>query len=229
MPRPTAPRPKWPIARLADIGNAALALAVEFRAELEPRLDPGLIDHLRANLVAFDGSRSDATNAPAALKVATRTQDAAAKAGYELVAGVRRAIARAPGVSKADHKAFGVGEKIRIGSVPQVLAGLDAIVRSTTERPAIARAAGILPADIEGARAIRLRLAGADGVQATIKETKKSSIASRNALASSISSDVDAVLAAASVAFYARPEVGARFGALVPGKGRKAPPPTPPS
>ena len=221
MPAAAPARSKWPIARISDIANATLALTAEFRSDLEPRLAAGLIDHLAANVAAFDGKRAQASNAPVALKAATRTQDAASSAGFALVSGVRRSLARLPSATKADKKAFGVGEPLRKGSVPQVLAGLDALLAAAADRTAVARAAGLLPADLDGARALRVQLAGADTTQSTLKVTKSSATAARNVLAAEIAADVDAVLAAASIAFHARPDVAARFDAVVPGKARK--------
>ena len=78
-----------------------------------------------------------------------------------------------------------------------------------------------MPADLDGARALRVQLAGADTTQSTLKVTKSSATAARNVLAAEIAADVDAVLAAASIAFHARPDVAARFDAVVPGKARK--------
>ena len=92
------------------------------------------------------------------------------------MSGVRRSLARLPSATKADKKAFGVGERLSSRSVPQVLAGLDALLAASAER---------------------------------------------NALGAATAADVDAVPAAASVAFHARPEVAARFEAVVPGTGRK--------
>lgn len=221
MPTPALPRPKWPIARISDIANGTLALTAEFRADLEPRLAAGLIDHLAANLAAFDGKRAQASNAPVALEAATRTQDAASAAGFALVSGVRRSLARLPSATKADKKAFGVGERLSSRSVPQVLAGLDALLAASAERTAVVRAAGLLPADLEDARSLRAQLSGADDAQSTLKATKTSATAARNALAAAIALDVDAILAAASIAFHARPDVAARFEAVVPGTGRK--------
>src|SRR5690606_6301938 len=146
--------PKWSIALLPDIGAKALALANEHRAALEPRLPPGVIDGLAASLAELDAKSAAATVVPTALKAATVTQNDAAAAGYQLVSAARRAVSRVGG--RADAKAFGVGEVMRRNSTPQVLSGLAKFLDGATARPEVARAAGILPADVDAARALRI-------------------------------------------------------------------------
>lgn len=133
--------------------------------------------------------------------------------------GARRAVARVG--TKADAKAFGVGEKMRKESVPQVFGGLAKFLSGATTRPAVARNAGILPADLKNARAIQIQLDGADKTQGQLKAKKPSATAARNGAAKEIAVHVDAILAAADIAFYARPEVLALFHAVVPAKKAK--------
>lgn len=211
--------PKWPIALLPDIGVKALELAKEYRSVLEPRLPPGIIDGLSAGLAELDTKKAAAAVVPTALKAATLTQNDAAAAGYQLVSAARRAVSRVGG--KADAKAFGVGEVMRRNSTPQVLTGLAKFLDGATARPEVARAAGILPADLEAARALRLQLVDADAAQGQLKAKRLPATAARDAAAKAVASHVDAILAAADIAFYAQPEILALFHSVVPSK-RKA-------
>jgi hypothetical protein len=211
---------KWPLAQLSDIASKALALAEEHREALEPRLAAGVLDHLRANLASLDGARSGATRARSELKGATANQNEAARAGYALVESTRKAIVRV-GAKASEKKDFGVGLRIREGGVPQIVAGLDAIVAAAAKYPELTRRAGILPADLEKATARRDALAGADRDQGTKKGTAKSATATRTSTQKSVEGDVDAILAAAEMAFHDEPRTLARFRDLVPSRTKK--------
>lgn len=215
-------RSKWPVARLGEVGNGALEIMDEYRAELEPRLAAGLIDGLRADVAAFDGKVSAAKRAPAELRALTLDQNAAARAGHAFVVAVREAITRAGGTA-GERKTFGAGLRIHARSVGDVHAGLDAILDGAAKFPELARRAGLLEADLTAARALGASLAGADAVQKRKKEGRKTPVARRTGIARRIEAAVDAIISVALVRFFARPEVAARFRALVPSRRRGAP------
>jgi hypothetical protein len=205
---------KWPLAQLSDIAAKALELADEHRESLEPRLAAGVLDHLRANVDSLDGARSGATRAQVDAKSATKNQNEAAKAGYALVESVRRAVTRA-GAKASEKKAFGVGLRIREGSVPQIVAGLDAVADGAARYPEL------LPADLEKAAARRAALAGADRDQGAKKGRAKVATAARANVQVSVEGDVDAILAAAEMAFHDDPPTLALFRDLVPSRSKK--------
>jgi hypothetical protein len=217
---------KWKTSDVSRIGRGALALALEQRAALEPRLAPGLLDGLSADLDAFEGKRSAATLASEALREATRTQDAAAKAAHEFLIAARAAIARS-GATAAQRTAFGLQIRMRPEKVSSVVAGLDAFLDAATRYPDVARGAGLLPSDLDHARALRAALVAADAAQEAKKQSRKTPTAERTQLQRRIEQAVDAIVAAGTLAFVLDPARAARFRALVPsygkGKGKRSP------
>jgi hypothetical protein len=157
---------KWKTSDVSRIGRGALALALEERAALKPRLAPGLLDGLSADLDACEGKRSAATLASEALREATRYPD-------------------------------------------------------------VARGAGLLPSDLDHARALRTALVAADAAQEAKKQSRKTPTAERTQLQRRIEQAVDAIVAAGTLAFVLDPTRAARFRALVPsygkGKGKRSP------
>lgn len=75
------PKPKWTLAEAQRSGQQALALALEQRALVEPRLAAGVIDGLTADLATLDAKRSETTRAPELLRAATRNQNDAKSHG----------------------------------------------------------------------------------------------------------------------------------------------------
>jgi len=216
---------KWPINRLAEVAHRALELAREFLDELTERLAAGLIDGLAADVVLFEGKRSETRRAPQELKGLTQDVRKATEAGHAFVSAVRTAVVRA-GATAAQRKAFGVGMRIHKRVAATVTAGIDAVLSGAAAHPELARAAGMLEKDVTTARTLRAAITGTDAVQETKKEARKTPTAQRNEVARRIEAAVDAIVAVGTVRFFAQPEIADRFLALVPGHGRKSGPPS---
>lgn len=217
----TKSKTKWATSDVSRVARGALALALEQRAALEPRLAAGLLDGLTADLDAFDGKRAAATLASESLREATRSQDAAAKAAHAFLMAARGAVAR-NGASAAQRVAFGLKVPVKLEKVPSLVAGLDAFVGAAGRFPDVARDCGLLSADVDQARALRTALATADADQEAKKQTRKTPTAERAALQQRIEHAVDAIVSAGAVAFVLQPDVAARFRALVPSYGKGA-------
>lgn len=212
---------KWPTSDLSRIGRGALALALEQRVALEPRLPAGLLDGLAADLDAFDGKRTAAVIASEALRAATRTQNAAARTALDFLSATRGAVAR-NGASAAERAAFGLSLRPNANKIATVVAGLDAFVDGATRFPDVARDCGLLPADLDQARALRTALSTADADQETRKQTRKAPTAERVALQRRIEKAVDAIAAAGAVAFLLDPGLVQRFRALIPASAKRS-------
>lgn len=212
---------KWATSDLSRIGRGALALALEQRATLEPRLPAGLLDGLAADLDAFEGKRTAAVLASEALRSATRTQDAAARTALDFLTAARGAIAR-NGASAAQRASFGLSLRPTPLKISSVVAALDAFVDGATRFPDVARDCGLLPADADQARALRTALASADAAQETQKQTRKAPTAERVALQRRIEKAVDAISAAGAVAFVLDAAAVQRFRALIPSSAKRS-------
>jgi len=217
----TKSKTKWATSDVSRIGRGALALAIEQRAVIEPRLPAGLLDGLTADLDAFDGKRAAATLASESLREATRSQDAAAKAAHAFLIAARGAVGR-NGATAAQRTAFGLKLAVKPEKVSSVVAGLDAFVDAATRYPDVARGSGLLAADVDQARALRAALAAADAAQEAKKQSRKTPTAERAELQQRIEKAVDAIVAAGTVAFVLDPTKAARFRALVPSYGKGA-------
>jgi len=222
-----AARPKWPTSDIPRVGRGALQLATEHRSAVEQRLAAGVIDGLSTDLDAFDGKRSEAARAPEELRTATRTQDAAARTAMDFVSAARFAVTR-NGANAAQRTAFGLKLKPKMEKISSIVAALDSIIDGATRFPTVARSSGLVAADLDSARALRAALVAADAAQETQKEKRKSPTAERKALQQRIEHAVDAIIAAGQLAFVGKPEIAARFRALIPGSGR-GPAPQPPA
>jgi len=129
-------------------GSKAYALAVQYRAQVEPRLPQGMIETLGEDLTTLGTppapAQAAAPTAPAA--PAPTLEQALATAG-SLVSAIHEAIAGAK--PKPDvRKAYGVSSR---GAPTELKAVLDAgekIVARATANPAEALVLGVLPGDV---------------------------------------------------------------------------------
>jgi hypothetical protein len=217
----TKSKTKWETADVSRIGQGALALALEQRAAVEPRLSAGLLDGLAADLDAFDGKRAAATLAPESLREATRTQDAAAEAAHAFLVAARGAVAR-NGATAAQRAAFGLKVPAKTQKVSSLVAGLKALIEAAASFPDVARSSGLLTSDLEQAGALRTALTAADATQEAKKQSRKTPTAERAETQQRIEKAVDAIVAAGTLAFVLDPGKAARFRALVPSYGKGA-------
>jgi hypothetical protein len=224
---PKTPKPKWKLADAQSSGQQALALALEQRTLVEPRLAAGVIDGLTADLATLDGKRSETTRAPELLRAATRTQNEVNSHALELLGAARGALARTR-CTAAERAAFGLSLKLESKKIATTLAGLDALVAGAAKFPAVARAASLLPADLESAAALRSALTTADGAQEQTKKTRTAPKAERDVAQLHVEAAVDSIVAAGLLASVGNPALGARFRALIPTKATRKPKVVPP-
>lgn len=195
---------------------------------IEPRLTAGLIDGLEVDLTKFDDKRAAAGNALSTLKLATRQQDEAAALAVEFLSVARQSLVRA-GASATQREAFGTTRKYNVNKVNSVVAALDAFVVGAEKFTDFMRTAGLLPSDVEAAKALRNALVSVDQKQEAQKSTRKAPTAQRNDAQKRIEAAIDAIINAGRLAFMNEPEIAARFRGLIPSsksKSSKKPTPT---
>lgn len=195
------------------MGERAFALATEFRAQLDPRLPPALIEHLKANLEALGASLPQPVSdtvptAPPPVSLAEALTTTA-----NLVAGIHESV-RVAKPTPTTRKAYGVKSKPIDKEVKGMLAAAATIVARATQDPSEALAFGILPADIAALQAASEELAAADGRART---RGGAALATGKAKQTALARMLDAtarIAAAGMLAFAQNATVRVRFEAL---------------
>ncbi len=205
-----------------------MALAEEFKAQLEPRLGAGVLDGLRCYLEEFDGKRAEASNALGTLKLATREQEEAVAHAIALLSVGRRALVRA-GANVTQRQAFGITKKYDAKVVGSVVAALDSFLVGAGKYPELTRAAGMLSSDLDEMKALRDGLIAADQSQEAKKSARKEPVLQRNAAQKRIERAIDDIVNAGLLAFVKDPATSRRFAELVPSARRPAPKRPPPA
>ncbi len=215
-----AAKVKWSSAVVTRVGRAALVLAQQHEAVLAPRLAAGLVDGLSADLDVFEGKRAQVPVARETLRSATQAQNEVAKQAQTFLVAARAAIIRS-GASASQRAGFGLKLPVEPRRVASVVAALEAFLGGAAQAPEATRTAGLLTADLAEAQRLLASLLSADATQETKKETRKESTAERNQAQARIERAIDSIIGAARIAFLSRPDVTARFVALVPSSPRK--------
>jgi hypothetical protein len=203
------------LAKVGEKGYDAVEVATEFAREIAPRLRPGTIEGLREDLAKFSGKTELHTRVRQSLKAVTQDERAARAAAQELVMFLREALQRAE-ASKSVLKASGVGTNVPKGSVSKVLAAADQMLGAGEKHSDAFRDAGILPADLEKLRLLREAVQVADVAQGRERLTAVAQRVERDALAYRIQRAVEGIGMAGMIEFQGRPDVVARFRALMP-------------
>jgi hypothetical protein len=207
-------------------GEQLKELVVKDRTKIEPRVEPGTIDGMIADLVVFQDEAVGATVLRQAKRSATRSVGNAA----QILADTVQAVRNAGRLKKLDAEVLsmlGVGRKLDPRSVKSVLDGADMVAMTYTRHPDQLRRAGVLPADIERISALRTRLTTDDMAQEAQKTTSKEKTAARNAAHKRVQAAIASIVAAAELAFVDNPERLAMYRAVLPTKpgARKSPAP----
>lgn len=147
-------------------------LAVKHRAAIEPRLPAGFIDGIKADADAVRAASDTAADSRGSKRGATINQNDALAAGTRLIGSIRALVRTGQPSAKQLWRDLGVGLATN-GSVGRVTAGLTQILNASTRFPAELRAAGVLQADLDQARAALTALVAADSTQEQKKLTAK--------------------------------------------------------
>jgi hypothetical protein len=203
-------------------GSAAYALAVQYRAQLDPRLPAGTIDNLAADLTTLGAPPPAASPpapapAPAAPPAPTLAQAVATAAN--LVSAIHEAVVGAKAKGPV-RKEYGVSSRGPVTELHAVVAAGEKIVARATANPAEALSLGVLPADVTALQAALAAVtsaeeaahaSGAKAGGATAKAKKAAEVRMHEATAR--------IAGAGALAFAQNASVRAEFEAL---RGKKA-------
>ncbi len=219
---------KWPLDDTIRLADRTLELALPDAAALNAHLEAATIEGLVADSAALRTARDGQINRPGRMREATLTQDEAVLAGAALVETVRFAVGRAKaGKKNAKLKAaVGVGSTASLAGVKGSSAALDKIVAASEGRLAAdLRRCGVLPAMIESAGELSIHITGADRVQEARGEAGVVGTSFKNVTLVRAIDDIDAIIAAAQLAFYkTNPARAKLYRDLIPSHPKKATP-----
>lgn len=219
MAKSRSPKPRRKPDEIIPWATEALQLAGEDRESLEPRLGAGLLDGAGADLAQVVPVVSGTKQKRAEKRAATATQNELAQRAAEMVMNIRTAL-NVSSLSAAAKKRYGVGLRVQPTVVSSVVTGGNALLSQADLTPDEIRGTGVLPADLDGLRALLAELSGADTAQENKKVSAKNATAQRNATLRRLEDAVRKIAAAGLLANAANPERRARYAALLEGPSK---------
>lgn len=209
-------RPKWEIGATISAGNNAYALAMNYRNDLEPRLQPDELEQFKANIAELDARRSGQTENLVEQKSKTLGQDEQAAKLRSTVVSIRNIVKNNGAASPDILKAFGVGERIT-SAISNVVAGGNIIVSAYNTYTDWSNSAGIIEADITEITNLVSQLVKAEAVQGNAMFTRKSKTMDKNVLQRAVEDEVSKISALGQHIFHNRDAAVARlFEDLIP-------------
>jgi hypothetical protein len=209
-------KPKWSVAEGIRTGIGMFELSSGYADILNPRLDAGRIEGLGADVGVLRGDNQKSLSALLEKNSSTEAQDKMIGTGCWLVSSVREAIRRRYARDPEMKDLFGIGHPVNQKSVEAVARAMQGIIDGADKKPEAVREAGILPADIDEIRAVRMALVSADTDQEGKKLSAKDATAKRVATQLRVEEAVDRIYGAAKMAFRDQPEILAKFEAVLP-------------
>ena len=137
---------KTPAAIDTTAGTNAFALATRYKAELDPRLPPGIVANLAADLTTLGASPLPTAEAVAEAPAPPSLAEAMTVA-TTLISAIHDAV-RGAGAKSEVRKAYGVSGKTASKEGKALIAGGEKIVTQAQADPTQALSLGILPADV---------------------------------------------------------------------------------
>ena len=199
--------------QVIDLGLSTHELASTHRARIEPRLPPGMLEGLLANVTVLRTAVPQAISAVNEKGASTATQNAAAEHAHAIVMAVREALVAAK-VDAETKKEWGIGTKLRPDSVPLVTAAAQTILARAAAHGEEATAAGVLPRDLAALRTALDALSVADVRQDGKKVSSKGVTAARNAAFRAVEEACSRISALGRLEFLHEPTIADRFAAL---------------
>lgn len=160
--------PRWSLDDTRRRGRVALLLATQHQAALEPRLDPGLLAQLAADLATLGDGAVSRVATLNVQKTATASERELAEEGHDLVLRVRAAVKASPVASDAVRTALGIGDGLKANVTSDVVAALERLVA----QGAALAPFGVLPSDLAEAASLASALRGADGGQGSASDAR---------------------------------------------------------
>jgi hypothetical protein len=218
-----AKKTEWSAETAITTGSNTYKLASQHRADLEPRLEAGLIDHLAEDVATLRGDARGTVVAKVEKTASTSDKGAEAAKAAVLVGAIRKTVKENHADDKAMQKTFGVGTKVVVEKHSTVTKALGLIVAAAANHPDQFRAAGLLPADLERVKAALLSLDTKVETQSEKKLTAKQATAAKLAVHLRVEQAFGKIQAAAGMAFLDQPEKLKLFEELVPGHASAKP------
>jgi len=219
------PRPKGTAEQIRQRGGDALAVLVDFRAQVERRLPAGTIEQLTTDVGSIDGVVPGALVARTEKKAATGGERATAKLTAEHIGSIRDNVKHAYTSNKDVLKGWGVGTKVNPTITKSVVAAGNVIIRRAADRPAEASAAGIVAEDIASLTTQVSSLQGADSAQGGKVRESTDATGARDATLVRVENAVQMIGLRGKQEFLSQPAIRAKFEKLLApyGKAKKAP------
>ena len=216
------PKPRWELEDAIRRGNELAIVAAEHRDDLEPRLEPGALETLEADLALLREAQERAVGVRRDKEVATLLQNEMLAQGAKLLSLCRNTVRAALPGEKAVQKGFGIGEKVFAKSKFSVCAALARLLTRAREKPEIARAAGLIEADLSAVAAAYDALKDADSKQEALRFEARNLVADRNFAHLRVEAAMHRIAAVAAIVFRDQPDVRDRFRAALPPSRRTA-------
>ena len=198
------------------VGTMALAMATQSRGDLEPRLQPGVIEHLAAYLTQVRAGSGAAATSGLGVAAATADKHVSLEDGVSLVHSIRETVKTNLAGNKVVVKAFGVGTRSATSSTASVVKALKAIVQAAVDYPNEAKLAGVLPADLDEAKAAIVALDAKTTAQTAKQLTTKQLAAAELETQLLIEDSIEKVAAAAGLVYRKEPRKLQPFLDLLP-------------
>jgi len=187
-------RPKWEIGSTISAGNNAYTLAIKYRTDLEPRLQPDELEQLKVNTTELEARRSGQAEHLVGQKSKTISQDDIATELHDTVVSIRNIVKSNSTVTSDILKAFGVGEIIK-STINSVVAGGNIVVSAYKDNTAWSNSAGIIETDIAEISHLVARLTKAEELQSNAMFTRKSKTMDKNILQRAVEDEVSKISA----------------------------------
>jgi hypothetical protein len=211
----SAKKPGYAAETISQIGTKAYDLLIRYQPTVEPRLPPSTVLELAGDLQSIGAAVPGAKVAHAEASVATATQ-LVLLAGGAKIAGSVRNLARRAKAPRDVKKAYGVGVRMNVGVVKDVVAVLTLIQNRAAANPAEAASLGITQEDLD---AVKQALADIGAAFATTQKKRAAaplSTKQRNRVWNRILYAAGRISAAGAAAFRGAPEIAKEFAAVAP-------------
>jgi hypothetical protein len=206
-------------------GSAAYALAVQYEAQIGPRLPASMIPNLAADLTTLGAppapATPPATTPPATPATPPPTLAQALTTAANLVSAIRESILGSK-AKQAVRTAYGISSRGAPEEAKAVLATAGKIVAQATEDASQAMALGILPADVTALQAAITALEAAQAAAETSAgKVSGTTGAQRRAAEARMHEATAKIAGVGTLAFAANTTVRAQFEALKTAKKKK--------
>ncbi|MDI1431845.1 hypothetical protein [Polyangium sorediatum] len=213
--------PRKNFSSISQLGLKALNLALAHADALGPRLSPGLVEGLLADVEKLGDVIPGAKQARSESIAATSTQNAALAEGHARVRQVRAAVRRAKASVDVKH-GYGIGQRIRSRVVSDVKAAIQQILDRAKDKPAEAKSLGIVQKDLDGLALALAAITDADTKQDQSRASAPLTTQQRNRIGNRILAAVARIEGAGRLEFANDETKRASFEALGAGpRGRR--------